>query len=237
MAAARLTVALFAKAILDYRKFLPEPPNEFRDPDLFRLLNEFHFVRWHPDYEERHDEIRNQIKTESILSRAELAVEDPYERLRQYAGELLIWVRRENAAPYILTLLNDENEFVRGETARTLSQFRCDSCVARLIELATIDCSPFVRGCAASGLGGQNPIKSIPVLIQLLDNDHEACETGHTPSGCAATALDEMMETEWTQKRLNGGLRGLNPDGTDLTALREQSLLFLKHCQQRNESR
>ena len=222
---------------MDYRKFLPEPPNECRDPDLFRLLNEFHFVRWHPDYEERHDEIRNQIKTESILSRAELAVEDPYERLRQYAGELLIWVRRENAAPYILTLLNDENEFVRGETARTLSQFRCDSCVARLIELATIDCSPFVRGCAASGLGGQNPIKSIPVLIQLLDNDHEACETGHTPSGCAATALDEMMETEWTQKRLNGGLRGLNPDGTDLTALREQSLLLLKHCQQRNESK
>ncbi len=222
---------------MDYRKFLPEPPSECRDPDLFRLLNEFHFVRWHPDYEDRRDELRNQIKMESILSRAELAIEDPYECLRRYAGELLIWVRRENAAPFILKLLNDENEFVRGETARTLSQMRCDSCLQRLIELATTDCSPFVRGCAVSGLGGQNPIKSIPVLIEILDNDHEACETGHTPSGCAATALDEMMETEWTQRRFDGGLRSLNPDGIDLTALREQALLFLSHCQQRNEGK
>ena len=228
---------LFAHTIVDYRKFLFQPPSECRDPDLFRLLNEFHFVRWHPDYEERRSEIRDQITTESILSRAERSVEDPYERLRQYAGELLVWVRRENAATFILTLLNDQTEFVRGETARMLSQLRCDSCVARLIELATIDCSPFVRGCAASGLGGQNPIKSIPVLIDVLDNDHEACETGHTPSSCAATALDEMMETEWTQKRFDGGLRSLNPDGIDLTALREQSMLFLKQCQQRDDGK
>ncbi|MCA9135661.1 MAG: HEAT repeat domain-containing protein [Planctomycetales bacterium] len=204
---------------------------------MFRLLNEFHFVRWHADYGDRRDEIRVQLKTESILSRAELAVKDPYERLRQYAGELLIWVRRENAAPYILALLNDETEFVRGETAGMLSQVRCDPCVARLIELARTDSSPFVRGCAASGLGGQNPVKSIPVLIEILDNDHEACDSGRTPSGCAATALDEMMETEWTQKRFDAGLRGLNPDGTDLTALREQSLLFLGHCQQRDEGK
>ena len=149
----------------------------------------------------------------------------------------MIWIRRENAAPFILTLLNDENDFVRGETARTLSQVRCDSCVTRLMELATTDCSSFVRGCAASGLGGQDPIKSIPVLIEILDRDHQECDTGHTPSGCAATALDEMMETEWTQKRFGGGLRGLNPDGTDLTALREQSLLFLHHCRQRTQAK
>jgi HEAT repeats len=230
-------VSLFAETIVDYRKFLPHPPSECRDPELFRLLNEFRFVRWHPDYEKRCDEIHKQITTQHMLLRAELAVEDPYERLRQYAGELLIWVRREDTAPFIQTLLHDENEFVRGETARTLSQVRCDSCVARLIELATLDCSPFVRGCAASGLGGQNPKKSIPVLIEILDNDHAACETGHTPSGRAATALDEIMETEWTQKRFDSGLRGLNPDGTDLAALREQSLLFLRHCQERKDGK
>lgn len=157
--------------------------------------------------------------------------------MRQYAGELLIWVHRENAAPFILKLFDDTCEFVRGETARILSQLRCDSCVTRLIELATTDPSPFVRGCAASGLGGQIPLQAIPVLIDILDNDHEACDTGHTPSSCAATALDEMMETEWTQKRHEGGVRSLNPDGTDLPALREQALRFLQHAKQASESK
>ena len=72
--------------MVDYRKFLPEPPTECRDSDLFRLLSELHFVRWHPDHEERRDEIRDQLKTESILSRAELAIADPYERLPNMPG-------------------------------------------------------------------------------------------------------------------------------------------------------
>lgn len=234
---ALLIAKLCATRIVDYRKFLPEPPSECRDPDLFRLLNEFHFVRWHPDYEARREEIRREIITEPILSRAEAAVEDPYERLRQYAGQLLIWAYRENAASLILKLFDDGSEFVRGETARVFSQLRCDSCLEKLLELATEDCSPFVRGCAASGLGGQDPLLAIPVLIKILDNDHEPCGTGHTPSGCAATALDEMLETEWTQKRLEDGLRSLNPDGTDLSALREHALLFLQRCQQHSEGK
>lgn len=215
-----------------YPDFLPQPPPECRDPDLFRLLNEYHFVRWHPDHETRHEELRDQITSESIVSRAELAVMDLSESLRSYAGDMLIRVRREQAAPYVLKLLNDESDFVRKETARTLALIRIDACAPRLIELATTDCSPSVRAGAAAGLGGQDPTLTVPVLIQLLDNDHEKCETGQTPSSAAATALDEMMKTEWTQKRHEGGLRSLNPTGTDLVALREQALLFLEHRKQ-----
>jgi hypothetical protein len=166
------------------------------------------------------------------LARAEIAIEDPYERLRQYAGELLIWANRERAAAFILKLLDDHSEYVRGETAKQLALFRCNQCIPKLIELATKDTSVFVRSCAASGLGGQDPLSAVPVLIDILDHDHEECANGHSPSSCAATALDEMMETEWTHKRYDGGLRGLNPAGVDLSALREQALLFLQHLRQ-----
>jgi HEAT repeats len=217
---------------LDYKKFLPKPPPECRDPELFQLLNEYHFVRWHPDCVSQRELLLKQISSPSILARAEIAIEDPYERLRQYAGELLIWARREGAAPFILKLLDDQSEYVRGETAKLLALFRCDQCVPKLISMATKDSSAFVRGCAACGLGGQDPSSAIPVLIDILDHDIEECANGHSPSSCAATALDEMMQTEWTQKRYDGGLRGLDPAGVDLTALREQALLFLQHLRQ-----
>jgi hypothetical protein len=217
---------------LDYKKFLPKPPPECRDPELFGLLNEYHFVRWHPDCVSQRESLLGQILSPSILARAEIAVEDPYERLRQYAGELLIWARREGAATFILKLLDDSSDYVRGETAKQLAMIRCDQCVPKLMIMAGEDSSAFVRGCAACGLGGQDPLTAIPLLIGILDHDHEECGNGHSPSSCAATALDEMMQTEWTQKRFDGGSRGLNPDGVDLSALREQALLFLEHLKQ-----
>ena len=217
---------------MDYKKFLPKPPPECRDPELFELLNEYHFVRWHPDCVSQREPLLEQILSPSILARAETAVEDPYERLRQYAGELLIWARREGAAPFILKLLDDSSDYVRGETAKQLALIRCDQCVPKLMSMAREDSSAFVRGCAACGLGGQDPFSAVPVLIGILDHDHEECGNGHSPSSCAATALDELMETEWTQKRYDGGLRGLNPAGVDLSALREQAILFLEHLRQ-----
>lgn len=103
-----------AKAMVDYLRFLPDPPEECRDPALFRMLNEFHFVRWHPDLEARRDEMKREIFEESILRRAESGTADPCERLRFYCGELLIWVRRNYAAAFTLTLLGDSCEEVRG---------------------------------------------------------------------------------------------------------------------------
>lgn len=222
---------------MDYHQFLPDPPEECCDPDLFRILNEFHFVRWHPDYKARRDEVWKQITSASIIARAEIALADPYERLRQYSVQLLIWVRGQDADPDILKLLQDDNDFVRGSTAEVLAHLRCDVCLPRLIELATRDRSSYVRSCAASALGGQDPITAIPVLLKILDTDDEPTPTGHTPSGRAATALDEMMETEWTQKRHDNSLRSLNPDGINLDALREQATLYLRHCRQRDEGK
>lgn len=218
--------------MVDYLRFLPDPPEECRDPALFRLLNEFHFVRWHPDCEARREELRRQIFDEAILRRAETGTADPYERLRLYCGELLIWARRNDAASFTLALLGDSSEHVRGGIAQILGHLKDDRCIDPLIRLARTDKSSFVRGCAAAGLGGQDPLSAIPVLLELLDNDHEENGTGHTPGSCAATALDELMKTEWTSKRLGDTLRTLHPDGTDLESLKEQALVFLRDCRQ-----
>lgn len=223
--------------MVDYLRFLPDPPEECRDPALFRLLNEFHFVRWHPDCEARREELRREIFDKAILGRAEIGTADPYERLRLYCGELLIWARRNDAASYILALLGDSSEHVRGGIAQILAHLKDDRYVDPLVRLARSDTSPFVRGCAATGLGGQDPLSAIPVLLELLDNDYEEHgTTGHTPSGCAATALDELMKTEWTQKRQGDTLRSLNPDGTDLESLKEQALVYLSYCRQARDT-
>jgi hypothetical protein len=218
--------------MVDYLRFLPDPPEECRDPTLFRMLNEFHFVRWHPDCQARREELQREIFAEAILRRAEAGTTDPYDRLRIYCGELLIWARRNAAAPFTLALLGDSNHAVRGAIAEILGHLKDDRYIEPLIELARGDASAFVRGCAASGLGGQDPLAAIPVLLGLIDNDHETDATGHSPSSRAAAALDEMMETEWTQKRLGPTLRSLNPAGTDIDALKEQALVYLAHCRQ-----
>lgn len=223
---------MYEQIMVDYLRFLPDPPDECRDPELFRMLNEFHFVRWHPDHEARRDELHREIVDEAILQRAESGTADPCERLRFYCGELLIWARRNDAASFTLALLGDSSEEVRGGIARILGQLNDDRYIEPLVRLARTDASAFVRGCAATGLGGQDPLAAIPVLLDLVDNDQEEDATGHTPAGCAATALDEMMDTEWTQKRIGETLRSLNPDGLDVDGLKEQALVFLRHCRQ-----
>jgi hypothetical protein len=218
--------------MIDYLRFLPDPSDECHDPELFRMLNEFHFVRWHPDHEARRDDLRREIFSEAVLQRAETGTADPCERLRLYCGELLIWARRNDAASFTLALLGDSSETVRGGIARLLGHLADDRSIAPLVRLARTDVSPFVRGCAATGLGGQDVLTAIPVLLELIDKDHEQDATGHAPSGCAARALDELMKTEWTQKRYGENLRSLNPDGTDLELLKEQALVYLRHCRQ-----
>lgn len=219
--------------MVDYLSFLPEPPEECRDAALFRMLNEYHFVRWHPDCAARRDELQREIFADDVLRRAESGTADPYERLRYYCGELLIWARRNEAAPFALALLEDSSEYVRGGIAQILSQLKDERYIDPLVRLARTDHSPFVRGCAASGLSGQDPLAAIPVLLELIDHDHEEHgTTGHTPSDRAARALDELMKTEWTQIRLGDTLRTLNPEATDLESLKQQALVFLRHCRQ-----
>ena len=223
--------------MVDYLQFLPDPPAECRDPELFRMLNEFHFVRWHPDCEARRDELRQEVFQDAVLRRAETGTGDPYERLRHYCGELLIWARHNDAAPFTLALLEDSSEFVRGGIAEMLIHLKDDRYIDPLVRLARADASPYVRGCAAAGLGGQDPLSAIPALLEILEHDHEQIgTTGHTPSSCAARALDELMKTEWTQKRHGETLRTLNSAGTDIASLIQHALVYLEHCRQSRDT-
>jgi HEAT repeat protein len=151
-------------------------------------------------------------------------------RLRFYCGQLLIWARLNGAAPFTLALLGDPEEEVRGGIAEILSQLKDERYLEPLIKLARTDPSTYVRGRAATGLGGQDPVTAIPVLLEVLDNDHERDPAGPTASEWAAKALDEMMQTEFTQERLEGGDRALKWP-RDLDGLKKHALAYLEDCQ------
>jgi hypothetical protein len=224
---------------IDPRSILPAPPQDCRDPELFLLLNEFEFVRWYslfdggPDFVERKQELQKLLWSDAIVARAKVALDDPSPNLRIYAGTLLVWVLRNEAAPFVLTLLGDQHFGVRGDIAELLFLLRDARFEEPLMNLARNDPSPYVRGRAAYGLGGQDAVVVIPTMIEILDNDHEVDESGQSsPSSQAARALDEMLKSEWTQLRHPDGLRSLRPGGVDIASLREQAIAYHRQLRQ-----
>ncbi len=63
-----------------------------------------------------------------------------------------------------------------------------------------------VRNTAAYTLGGIGDPVAIPPLIDTMDNDHEQDELGHPAGGCAATALDNLLKTNYTRLKFADGL-------------------------------
>ncbi len=64
------------------------------------------------------------------------------------------------------------------------------------------------------GLGG----------IETLDNDHEPDELGHSASGCAATALDNILKTNHTRIKYADGLCTMQPWRLDLDLLKTEAM-------------
>lgn len=68
------------------------------DVDLGQCVRLINFAacisQWEP--------LLEQTLSLSILARAEIVVEDPYEKIRQFAGELLIWARRAGTTPLLM---------------------------------------------------------------------------------------------------------------------------------------
>jgi hypothetical protein len=82
------------------------------------------------------------------------------------------------------------------------------------------DPDPQVRGTAAYALGGIGSPAAIPSLLAALGSDHECDRLGHSPSSCAATALDDILGTHETRLRMAGGLCRMAAGEPDLDRLR-----------------
>lgn len=121
--------------------------------------------------------------------------------VRCAAYEAVLWVDPERGVPLVLPLLGDPGEVVRWCVCGCLGQFGDDRAVAPLVAVLRSDGDAQVRGTAALALGRLGGPAVIAVLLAAMANDHEEDIHGHTPSSCAATALDEILGTKLTDKR------------------------------------
>lgn len=204
----------------------PDAPEGSRDPELWLLLAQFEFVRWlREDWPTEYREITEQLKQETDrLSVAAREESEPLFRARAACFLIALW--RETRVDLMLQVLDDAHPFVREQVARHMVSIRNPLVEARLVELATGDSDADVRCAACRGLGGQEPLSVIPLLIRILDNDHAAGEHGWPVSSCAADALDEMLGTEWMARRQDG-VCSLPEGPPKPEAVREQALLYL----------
>jgi len=86
------------------------------------------------------------------------------------------------------------------------------------------DPDPQVRETAAYALGSIKSPAAIPALIETMGSDHAGDQLGHSPSSCAATALDEILGTNETRMRISRSLRTLPGVPPDLERLKREVL-------------
>ena len=89
-----------------------------------------------------------------------------------------------------------------------------------LVARLRTDPDPGVRGQAAYALGHIGCPAALPHLLEALDHDHECDSQGHSPSSISATALDNILGTNQTRLRHNGGFCSMAPWPPHYDALR-----------------
>jgi hypothetical protein len=125
--------------------------------------------------------------------------------------------------PAVLPLLDDTEDWVRWHVTGLLARYGDDSVVEPLIAKLRSDSDPGVRGQAAYALGHIGCPAAIPHLLESLDHDHEDDSQGHSPSSVSATALDNILGTDQTRIRHDGGFCSLAPWPPDYEALRTEA--------------
>ena len=95
-------------------------------------------------------------------------------------------------------MLADPDTTVRWHACGCLHDFGDERAVPCAREVLGRDPDPQVRGTAAYALGGIGSPAAIPSLLAVLGSDNEYDIHGHSPSSCAATALDDILGTHET---------------------------------------
>jgi HEAT repeat protein len=146
-----------------------------------------------------------------------LAASDPEERCDAITA--LCFLDAHRAVEAIVPMLTDREDTVRGHACGCLHDFGDERAIAALTEVLRRDPNPCVRGTAAYALGGIGSPAAIPALLAALESDNEYDVHGHSPSSCAATALDDILGTQETRIRRSDGLCRLAPQAPDLQRL------------------
>ncbi len=99
----------------------------------------------------------------------------------------------------VLPLLQDLDVTVRLSACECLWKFGDDRAVAPLLAVLETDADAMVRGMAATAMRSLGSPAVIPALLATMASDHELDMHGHSPSHCAATALDDILGTNETR--------------------------------------
>jgi len=147
-----------------------------------------------------------------------LAAADPEARCEAITA--LVFLDAPRAVEPLVGMLADPDVTVRWHACGCLHDFGDERAVPALAEVLRRDPDPQVRGTAAYALGGIGSPAAIPSLLAALESDNEVDIHGHSPSSCAATALDGILGTHETRIRMAGGLCRMAPGKPDLDRLR-----------------
>ena len=144
----------------------------------------------------------------------------PDSELRCAACEAAVHIDARRASELLLPLLDDPDITVRWQASGCLHDVGDERAVAPLIRVLQSDPDPQIRNTAAYALGGIGSLAAIPALLAAVESDHELDELGYSASGCAKTALDDILRTNETRIRLADGLCKMQDRPPDVERLK-----------------
>jgi HEAT repeat protein len=148
-----------------------------------------------------------------------LRSQDP--EVRCAACEAVLRIDASRAIALVLPLLDDPEVIVRWQACGCLHDFGDERAIDPLIRVLQCDSDAQVRGTAAYSLGGIGSPAAIPALLAAMESDHEFDEQGHSASSCAASALDDILDTHETRIRVSDGLYKMQSRPADLELLKQ----------------
>jgi hypothetical protein len=179
---------------------------------------------WSVEARDRAVEEMRAVGAERLFPLLVPRLADPDLEVRCKASEAILWVDPGQGIDLVLPLLTDAESTVRWNTCGLLHDFGDERAVDSLVARMKEDPDPQVRGTAAYALGGIGCPKAIPALVATLDADHEFDQLGHSPSSCAAGALDDILGTNETRIKLSDSLSTLSPREPDLAKIKETAM-------------
>lgn len=132
----------------------------------------------------------------------------------------LFFLDAKRAVEPIVGMLSEPDKVVRWHACGCLHELGDERAIPALCEVLRRDPEPQVRGMAAYALGGIGSPAAIPSLLATLGSDNEYDMHGHSPSSCAAMALDDILGTQEMRIHVRGGHSRMAPGEPDLDQLR-----------------
>jgi HEAT repeat protein len=160
------------------------------------------------------------------LLTSRLTAEDPEARCEAITA--LVFLDAHRAVEPVVAMLDDPDTTVRWHACGCLHDFGDERAVGALGEVLRRDPDAQVRGTAAYALGGVGSPAAIPSLLAALGSDNEYDIHGHSPSSCAATALDNILGKHETRIHVDGGLCRMAQGKPDLDRLRRSAEEFFE---------